>query len=128
MSLKHNLSSQEIENNFDLLLTLERCIETLVVQRVNRKSCIWYNMYLCSGINKISHLLESGVSDPCKDKYVADFLGSPEEFVDDFRYYRNFIDSFASLGIGKCPAFIRCYNNNRAAAIYDPKSQFRQFC
>ena len=108
-------------------MTLERCIETLVVQRVNRKSCIWYNMYLCSGINKISHLLESGVSDPCKDKYVADFRGSPEEFVDDFRYYRNFIDSFASLGIGKSPAFIRWYNNNRAAAIYDPKSQFRQF-
>ena len=79
--------SQEIENNFYLLMTLGRCIEMLVVQRVNRKSCIWYNMYLCSGINKISHLLETGVSDPCKDKYVADCLGSPEEFVDNFRYY-----------------------------------------
>ena len=59
------------------------------------------------------------MSDPCKDKYVADFLGSPKEFVDNFRYYRNFIDSFASLGIGKCPAFIRWYNNNRVASIYD---------
>ena len=77
VSLKHNFSSQEIENNFDLLMTLESYIEMIVVQRVNRKSCIWYNMYLCSGINKISHLLETGVSDPCKDKYVADFLGSP---------------------------------------------------
>ena len=82
VSLKHNFSSQEIENNFDLLMTLEsyRYIEMIVVQRVNRKSCIWYNMYLCSGINKISHLLETGVSDPCKDKYVADFLGSPPFF------------------------------------------------
>ena len=85
VSLKHNFSSQEIENNFDLLITLERCIEMLVVQRVSRKSCIWYNMYLCSGINKIRILLETGVSDPCKEKYVADFLGSPEEFVDNFR-------------------------------------------
>ena len=27
----------------------------------------------------------------------------------------------ASLNTGKCPAFIRWYNNNRVAAIYDPK-------
>ena len=80
VSLKHNFSSQEIENNFDLLMTLESYIEMIVVQRVNRKSCIWYNMYLCSGINKISHLLETGVSDPCKYKYVANFLGSPTPF------------------------------------------------
>ena len=80
VSLKHNFSSQEIENNFDLLMTLESYIEMIVVQRVNRKSCIWYNMYLCSGINKISHLLETGVSDPCKYKYVTDFLGSPTPF------------------------------------------------
>ena len=80
VSLKYNFSSQEIENDFDLLMTLESYIVMIVVQRVNRKSCIWYNMYLCSGINKISHLLETGVSDPCKYKYVADFLGSPTLF------------------------------------------------
>ena len=59
VSLKHNFSSKEIENNFDLLMTLERYIEMLVVQRVNRKSCIWYNMYLCSGINKIKSFIRS---------------------------------------------------------------------
>ena len=80
VSLKHNFSSQKIENNFDLLMTLESYIEMTVIQRANRKSCIWYNMYLCSRINKISHLLETGVSDPCKYKYVADFLGSPPIF------------------------------------------------
>ena len=47
VSLKHNFLTQEIENNFDLLMTLEGYIEMIVVQRVNRKSCIWYNMYLC---------------------------------------------------------------------------------
>ena len=59
VSLKHNFSSQEIENNFGMLMTLERCIEMLVVQRVNRKSCIWYKMYLCSGINKIKSFIRN---------------------------------------------------------------------